>query len=112
MSQPQKHSKGLAKTPLSLWFGILSIYILLFSTTGYFSFVKKDQSPLYTQYAEISNVKDEDTQKFMFDLMKREEIEHIERQNLASQSFHIVLGALLGFMSASASSLLTQEEDK
>ena len=73
--------------------------------------MRRDQSPLYAKYAEISDVGDPDAKEFIFELIKKEEDEHIERQNLASQSFHIVLGALLGFMSASASSLLGRKEE-
>lgn len=94
---------------VQIWFGILTIYMVLCTATGYFSFVKADQSPGYERYAEISKLEDKEAQEFLIEVLQKEESEHIERQSLASQSFHIVLGALLGFMSASAASLFRKK---
>ena len=104
-------STDLEKPSLMIWFGILLIYLALFMATGYASFVKVDLYSKYERYEHLSKVEDKETKAFLIEVLQKEESEHVERRNLASQSFHVVLGALLGFMSASAASLFRRKNE-
>jgi hypothetical protein len=93
----------------SLWWGILLVYLYLFTSTGYLAFITKDSNPaLDFQVDKLSTaVNDETTKAFLIKVLEDEDAEHDKKADLATQSFHIVLGALLGFLSASAVSKVT-----
>lgn len=114
MSEPSESPSHLVKSEkltITIWVGILMIYTTLCFATGYLSFLKADRSPGIDEYAAVSSIEDKETQKFLMEQLEKEESEHLERYGLASQSFHIVLGALLGFMSASAATLFRQKSE-
>lgn len=95
----------------SLWWGILLVYLYLFTSTGYLAFIAKDSNPaLNVQLDRMAEVGDEPTRTFFMKVLEDEDAEHDKRADLATQSFHIVLGALLGFLSASAVSKVTEGE--
>jgi hypothetical protein len=94
----------------SLWWGILIVYLYLFTSTGYLAFIQKDSNPaLDLQLDKLSaSLTDETTKGFLLRVLEDEDSEHDKKAELATQSFHIVLGALLGFLSASAVSKVTE----
>jgi hypothetical protein len=48
------------------------------------------------------SITDESAKAFIIDVLKDEAAEHKKKEALGQQSFNIVLGSLLGFLSASA----------
>jgi predicted PurR-regulated permease PerM len=87
------------------WWGILIIYGVLFLTTGFMAFYARDVNPALQQglqnvTSQMSN--DTETKTVMLNMIQQEANEHNKKQSLALQSFNVVLGSLLGFLSASA----------
>lgn len=112
MLSKSQTSNDLEKPALMIWFGILVIYLALFIATGYVSFVKADIYAKSDRYERLLKLDDQETKTFLLEVLQKEESEHIDRRNLAGQSFHVVLGALLGFMSASAASIFRRKNEK
>ncbi len=81
---------------------LLLVYLILFFCTGYLSFFGKDQTPGAERYVQALKIKDADDKAFVKDILQGEDAEHLKRKDLAMQAFNVVLGALLGFLSASA----------
>lgn len=88
----------------NLWWGILVVYLLLFLSTGFIAFFERDINPALDITSDnlAANLTDEATKSFVMETLRTEAAEHKKRADLASQSFNVVLGALLGFLSASA----------
>ncbi len=101
---------GPGKPSTVLWLGLLGVYLALFASTGYLAFLNKHQLPGYEKYEQIASIEDQETKAFVIEALKQEDAEHGKRQDLATQSFNVVLGALLGFMSASATSLIRRRD--
>ena len=87
-----------------LWWGILVVYMVLFISTGFIAFFERDVNPALDITSDnlAANLTDESTKNFVMETLRTEAAEHKKRADLASQSFNVVLGALLGFLSASA----------
>ncbi len=88
----------------NLWWGIMLVYLLLFLSTGFIAFFERDVNPALDIANDnlAANLTDESTKNFVMETLRTEAAEHKKRADLASQSFNVVLGALLGFLSASA----------
>lgn len=87
------------------WWGLLAIYAVLFLVTGYFAFIGRDVNPALRQGLErLSTAQqvDDDSKAVLLDMLQQEANEHNKKESLALQSFNVVLGALLGFLAASA----------
>ncbi|HEY7913909.1 MAG TPA: hypothetical protein VIG62_18500 [Blastocatellia bacterium] len=99
--------------PSVLWWAVLVAYLVLFLATGYLSFFTREQNPALDENLNelAARVTDQEARAFLIDTLKDEAIEHRRREALALQSFNIVLGALLGFLSASAVGRLGKKED-
>ena len=80
-------------------------------STGYLAFISEDVSPGYARYDQVIAIEDSEAKAFLIDSLKEEDAQHAKRQGLATQSFNVVLGALLGFLSASATSLFRRRGD-
>ncbi len=98
---------GPILTPL--WAIILFVYLLLFTGTGYIAFLAEEFNPatsvnpeFFTQGADLLGEKKERYLELVLNAIQQESSNFAERRKLASQSFNVVLGALLGFLSASA----------
>ena len=87
-----------------LWWAILIVYLTLFVGTGYIAFFNRDVNPALNRSADsyAISVTDEAAKAFIIDVLKDEAAEHKKKEALGQQSFNIVLGSLLGFLSASA----------
>lgn len=85
------------------WVMILSVYIALFCATGYVAFFKYEENPAVNITPEwINRFEDPEMRKRMLDSLKDDSAVYAKKRELATQSFNVVLGALLGFLSASA----------
>jgi hypothetical protein len=91
-------------TRSKLWWAILAVYLTLFVGTGYIAFFNRDVNPALNRSADsyAISVTDESAKAFIIDVLKDEAAEHKKKEALGQQSFNIVLGSLLGFLSASA----------
>jgi len=88
----------------TLWWGILSVYLSLFMATGYIAFIMKDRNPALDPSSDqtVARLTDDTTREFMLKTLEQEAEDHKKKAELGAQSFNVVLGALLGFLSASA----------
>jgi hypothetical protein len=87
------------------WWGILTIYALLFISMGYMSFFSRDVNPALKQVMQNTSTQfsnDAETKALVLNMIQQEANEHNKKESLALQSFNVVLGSLLGFLSASA----------
>jgi hypothetical protein len=105
---PQDHK---VKPIVNIWVGLLIVYVGLFLSTGYLAFVNIELLPPANEIQEVTKVTDEEVKKFILEAMRVEDAERSKRQSLAIQAFNVVLGALLGFLSASATSLFRRKDD-
>ncbi|HZH33170.1 MAG TPA: hypothetical protein VEY11_20585 [Pyrinomonadaceae bacterium] len=87
-----------------LWWAILAVYLALFIGTGYIAFFGRDVNPALNRSVDsyALSITDEASKAFIMDVLKDEAAEHKKKEALGQQSFNIVLGSLLGFLSASA----------
>ena len=84
------------------WFSILVVYLVLFLGTGYIAFFPKDFNPAHVKAEEINKFNSDEMKAFVIETLKQETSIFQKKRELASQSFNVVLGAILGFLSASA----------
>jgi hypothetical protein len=91
-------------TRSKLWWAILAVYLALFIGTAYIAFFNRDVNPALNRSADTYaiSITDEASKAFIIDVLKDEAAEHKKKEALGQQSFNIVLGSLLGFLSASA----------
>ena len=100
-----------------VWFIVLLVYLSIFSYTGYIAFWPMDfNDPNHNvkKYYEIfhnynNEFEDEEASNLfnstLTELAKEAESEADDMQQLASQSFNIVLGAFLAFLSATVTTI-------
>ncbi|MCE9688126.1 MULTISPECIES: hypothetical protein [Shewanella] len=92
--------KSLSKT---VWAGILLVYLVLFVATGYVAFFEIDHNPTIDLNPSLyADIQDPETKSLIIETLKQDTASHQKKRELASHSFNVVLGALLGFLSASA----------
>ena len=107
----QKLSSAEVRAPQVVWAAILSVYLLLFVATGYVAFFVKEYNPAIDLKPEVyMDIKDPETKTLFISTLKQEAETFQKKRELASQSFNVVLGALLGFLSASAVSRFTNRD--
>lgn len=93
---------------------VLIVYLVLFSSTGYVAFLARDHSPALDQGADrlVAGLSDERTRAVVMNALRQENSEYDRRTALANQAFNVVLGALLGFLSATAVSKISAGNNK
>jgi hypothetical protein len=105
-----------ATFPVMPWFLIMIIYVLLLFSIGYIAFWDQDFNSaentigsyinIITEYKlqakEYSVLADDELTVIIQEVMKKSANNADEIQKLASQSFNITLGAILAFLSGSA----------
>ena len=107
---------GDAEFSSSLWIVTLGVYVLLLFITGYLAFYIEmpraaggagQYNPAHVpkEFLEWTQQQKEQTQTYVFDTLKEDSQAFQKKRELASQSFNVVLGAILGFLSASATFL-------
>ena len=88
------------------WIVLLFAYGLLLLGTGYIAFFQPQYNPASMIDDVISaQIADVNTRELTLESLKEEGAAFKARQDLAVQSFNIVLGAVLGFLSATATQL-------
>ena len=97
---------------ISFWRVLLLVYLILFASTGYLAFVNIERLPPTEELREYIEENDPAFRQFFLDALTAEDTERAQRQILAVQSFNVVLGALLGFLSASAASLTQRRNNE
>ncbi|MCL1124959.1 hypothetical protein [Shewanella surugensis] len=116
MKQVEEDESNVIKSnPIAMWVMVLLVYILLLVGIGYIAFFDQDfNNPQDTIGGYIgildeyknspSNEKmlsDEDLSNLLIESMKKDSEGAGDLQELASQSFNIILGAILAFLSGS-----------
>ncbi len=85
---------------------ILSTYAVLLSATGYLSFVKFVGLPTSMTVEEMERAaQDADFKKDLLEDVKTARERNGDLIKLSAHAFDVILGALLGFLSATASSI-------
>jgi hypothetical protein len=95
----------------TVWLIVMMVYLMVFAYTGYIAFwpmafndpdntVKKYIEMVEVYEAKLPSDADYDFKPVMEELMKKSDSSASSMQQLASQSFNIVLGAFLAFLSA------------
>lgn len=95
---------------LLIWFLILNIYLLALIGVGQVAFTKQyfnDPESMIGEFLEIKKqykgaISQPETELLIDNLMENAANSASDLQELASQSFNIILGALLAFLSTSA----------
>ncbi|HEY0005016.1 MAG TPA: hypothetical protein VGB17_09420 [Pyrinomonadaceae bacterium] len=105
-------NKSVTLTRKAGWWGILAIYGLLFLTTGWMAFFARDVNPSLQQGLQsiATQFPDADAKAVYLQMIQQEANEHTKKESLALQSFNVVLGSLLGFLSASAVTRIRENE--
>jgi hypothetical protein len=98
----------------NLWWAILTVYLLLFLSTGFLAFIERDTNPVLKQNVSdlTQKLNDENTKSFILNTLDDEADEHKKKDSLVLQSFNVVLGSLLGFLSASATMSIPGKDDE
>lgn len=113
---------------MKMWWAIMGVYFLIFCIIGYIAFMPmafNDPDNTVKKYLDIlqeyqaktrtegkTTVEDDTLKLAMEELMKKAEESAGDIQELASQSFNIVLGAFLAFLSATATMLFQGSRKK
>ena len=86
------------------WWLIVAIYFVLFAATGYVAFIAHIGEPTLQQQTDAltASVSDQQTRAVVGKMLQDEAAEHELKTEMAAHAFHVILGALLGFLSASA----------
>lgn len=86
-----------------VWILLLTVYLVLFGCSGYIAFFKSDGDPASNiNGAVVSSISDQATKEAIISGFKSASELYKKRVELAFQAFNVILGALLGFLSASA----------
>lgn len=111
----------LTSRSIFVWFFILSIYLLVLVGIGQVAFTKQyfnEADSMVGEFLEIKKKyavepeKDADTDSLINSLMEESANSSNDLQELASQSFNIILGALLAFLSASATVVFQELQNR
>lgn len=94
-----------------IWIGILVVYGVLFFSTGYIAFIMEEFNPIRNFDSDLYRELHTEAQAIYLDAHRAESETFNKKRELASQSFNVVLGALLGFLSASATSAFRRKSN-
>ena len=104
------HERGGKLVFMNIWGVLLLVYLMLFSATAYLAFLNVETvSP--AEYQKYEKILDPEIKKVALEILHVEDKERSKRHLLATQSFYVVLGALLGFLSASVTPFLRRKND-
>ncbi|HBR00291.1 hypothetical protein [Roseofilum sp. Belize Diploria] len=93
------------------WYLILSIYALLLTSTGFVTFFYNNNFSLRNEHIEqLAQIKNSEELQ-IYEEMILAEVQNIKDvNNIANQAFNVVLGSLLGFLSATLTTLDANED--
>ncbi|MGI0116760.1 hypothetical protein [Zooshikella sp. RANM57] len=95
-----------------LTYFLLLVYLFLFFSTGYFAFIHRPTDVLLqSQQSLLANAQNQETLVLFRSMIKEEVANHQARLATATQAFHIVLGGLLGFLSALGATFIYKIEN-
>ncbi len=111
---------------MAIWKLVMGIYLLILIGIGYIAFWNQDfnnpENTVGTYVSLLADYKEKSTTKktlnsdeftlIVQEMMKQDADNAGDLQELASQSFNIVLGAVLAFLSASATMVFQKPEKK
>lgn len=99
--ETMREERGARRT---LWWVIIAVYLALFVATGYAAFFARDIGPAQHRRADelIAKLSDERTRTVVINTLQQEAVDQRRKESLATNAFNIVLGSVLGFLSASA----------
>ncbi|WP_299008984.1 hypothetical protein [uncultured Shewanella sp.] len=127
IEQSEKHKKDLIKShPIVMWVIVLLVYIILLVGIGYIAFFDQDfNNPQHTignymrildEYKHLAPdekvLSEEEFSAILIESMKKDSEGGGELQELASQSFNIILGAILAFLSGSVTIIFQRMSKK
>lgn len=103
-NESDEDNQQTARLQRTIWRGILITYTLLFIGTGYIAFFQEPFNPAANPSQQVlGHLETEgEVRDYFITALEQESLAFKARKDLASQSFNVVLGALLGFLSASA----------
>lgn len=116
VEQAEKNKTNLIKShPIAMWLMVLLVYVLLLIGMGYIAFFDQDfNNPqhiignymnILDEYKHLAPdekvLSEEDFSALLIESMKKDSEGGGDLQELASQSFNIILGAILAFLSGS-----------
>ncbi len=94
-----------------VWIVILITYLTLFFSSGYIAFLRPQYNPALSWNPAVEQaLEDENKKSFVIEALKQEGESFKKQRDLAGQSFNVVLGALLGFLSASAAAAIRRRQ--
>ncbi len=108
INEQQNQQKGFG----IIWYVVLIMYMTLLGSTAYITFFDNNgfasQEKTMQKLAQITT----EGQLALFEELHENEVKSMEQINsLATQSFNVVLGAMLGFLSATATILTGKKEE-
>jgi hypothetical protein len=108
LNSPKKSSPDLTKTDQtenvvgsSVWYIVLSVYTILLSFTGGVTFFYNNGFASQEENIQNLNRMETEEQLELYTNLLKTEVNNMKNlNNIANQSFNVVLGSLLGFLSA------------
>lgn len=88
------------------WWLVIAIYLSLLTATGYIAFIAQNYDPAVGQKIDqlASGSLDDDRKRMVINTLREDASGRRSRREMAAHSFTIVLGSIIGFLSASAMS--------
>ncbi|MDJ1174640.1 hypothetical protein [Roseofilum capinflatum] len=94
-----------------IWYTILSIYAILLTFTGFVTFFYNNGFASRQEHIEQLDLITTPEELDLYTQMIASEVQNIEAiNNMANQAFNVVLGSLLGFLSATLTTLEDTDE--
>lgn len=90
------------------WFWLIAVYFLLFLATGWVAFFHPQYNPAHADPAFLKDIGSATPQvrDFVLETLKRDADTFSKMHELARTAFNLMLGALVGFLSASGAQLI------
>ncbi|MDJ1177443.1 hypothetical protein PJF56_01065 [Roseofilum sp. BLCC_M91] len=107
-----KHNRPKNIVGKPIWYIILSIYAILLTFTGFVTFFHNNGFASRKEHIEQLDLIATPEELEIYRQMIDSEVENIGAiNNMANQAFNVVLGSLLGFLSATLTTLDSDEND-
>ncbi|MEP1385549.1 MAG: hypothetical protein ABJK64_17340 [Paraglaciecola sp.] len=92
------------------WSVLLWVYLIILFASGYIAFFYFEQNPASMFDVTTVQLMEKNVETFFFEALEVESKAHEKKRDLAFQTFNVVLGAILGFLSASSSTLFERSK--
>ncbi len=96
------------------WWLVIAIYLSLLTATGYIAFIARNNDPAVAQRMNylVSGTLDDVRKAMVINALREEASGRRARRDMAAHSFSIVLGSIIGFLSASAMSRAARRNEE